>query len=98
MMGSADEILDGLGGRLTEAARKFLVRLYPEAETASTAQLEAACAAMQAKSQEVLKGLLAEVKAAPYFAEIAFTTAALSLAEEGIRVLKSGSPEPGEKP
>jgi hypothetical protein len=91
MMGSVDEIVDSLGSRLSEVALKTLVRLYPEAETASTAQLEAACAAMQAKSQEVLEGLLAEVKAAPHFVEVALTTAALSLAQEGLRVLRSGS-------
>jgi hypothetical protein len=98
MMRSPDEIVDGLGSKLGEAALKALVRLYPEAGNASVDQLDAACAAMRAKSRDVLDTLLDDAKAAPHLAEIAFTTAALSLAEIGIRVLKAGSPEPGEKP
>lgn len=82
--------IDTLGKKLGEAALTLLVRLAPEARTAPDDRLEAACAAMRAKAREVVDELLADAQAAPSVAEIAFRTAALTLAHEGIRVLREG--------
>jgi len=48
--------LDTLGNKLANAALTTLVRLCPEVRTASEQQLEAACAAMRAKSGEAIDG------------------------------------------
>ena len=80
--------IDTLGQRLGQAALTVLVRICPETRSASNDQLEAACAAMRAKSKPVVDELLADAKAAPAMAEIAFQTAALTLAQEGVRVLR----------
>jgi anthranilate phosphoribosyltransferase len=68
----------------------LLVRLYPDVRQASDAQLEAACAAMRAKSRAVIDELIDDAKDAPGVAHIAFQTAALTLAHEGIQALKAG--------
>lgn len=80
--------IDTLGTKLANAALTTLVRLYPESRNTSDERLEAACAAMRAKSREVIDQLLADAKDAPQLAGVAFTTAALTLAHEGVRVLK----------
>lgn len=80
--------IDTLGQRLGQAALTVLVRICPETRSASNDQLEAACVAMRAKSKQVVDELLADAKAAPWVAEIAFQTAALTLAQEGVRVLR----------
>jgi hypothetical protein len=82
------QAIDTLGLRLGQAALTVLVRICPETRSASNDQLEAACAAMRAKSKPVVDELLADAKAAPWMAEIAFQTAALTLAQEGVRVLR----------
>jgi hypothetical protein len=82
--------LDTLGKKLAETALTMLVRLYPEVRTASTTELEAACAAMRAKSMEVIDELIDDAKAAPWVAHIAFQTAAMTLAHEGIQTLRAG--------
>jgi hypothetical protein len=43
---------------------------------------------MRAKAGDALDELLADAKAAPWLAHVAFTTAVLTLAHEGIRVIK----------
>ena len=82
------QAIDTLGQRLGQAALTVLVRICPETRNASNDQLEAACVAMRAKSRPVVDELLADAKAAPWMAEIAFQTAALTLAQEGVRVLR----------
>ncbi len=80
--------IDALGQRLGTAALTALVRLCPEIRTASPARQEAACAAMRAMSRIAIDELLADAKAAPWLAEVAFASAVLSLANEGIKVLR----------
>jgi hypothetical protein len=82
--------IDALGQRLGTAALTTLVRLCPEIRTASPARQEAACAAMRAKAREAIDELLDDAKAAPWLAEVAFTSAVLTLANEGVRVLRGG--------
>jgi len=82
--------LDTLGKKLADTALTLLVRLYPEVRTASTTELDAACAAMRAKSRSVIDELIDDAKDAPGVAHIAFQTAALTLAHEGIQSLKAG--------
>lgn len=84
------QTLDTLGHKLGEAALTLLVRLYPEVRQASTAQLEAACAAMRAQVGPVLDELLTDAREAPTVAHVALQSAALSLAHAGIQVLKDG--------
>jgi hypothetical protein len=84
------QTIDILGKKLGEAALTLLVRLYPDVRQASDAQLEAACAAMRAKSRAVIDELIDDAKDAPGVAHIAFQTAALTLAHEGIQTLKAG--------
>lgn len=81
--------IDTLGKRLGDAALTLLVRLYPDVRNATTAQLDAACAAMRAKAKPVADELLDDVRDAPGVAHLAFQTAALTLAHEGIRVLQA---------
>ena len=80
--------IDLLGQKLGTAALTTLVRLCPEIRIASPARQEAACAAMRAKSKETIDELLADAKAAPWLAEVVFASAVLSLANEGIKVLR----------
>jgi hypothetical protein len=82
--------IDTLGQRLGNAALTTLVRLCPEVRTASPARQEATCAAMRAKAREAIDELLDDAKAAPWLAEVAFASAVLSLANEGVRVLRGG--------
>ena len=56
--------LDTLGNKLANAALTTLIRLCPEVRTASQQQLEAACAAMRAKSGEAIDELLKDTRAA----------------------------------
>lgn len=81
--------IDTLGKKLGDAALTLLVRLYPDVRNATTAQLDAACAAMRAKAKPVVDELINDARDAPGVARIAFRTAALSLAHEGIRVLQA---------
>ena len=80
--------LDSLGKKLADAALTLLVRLYPAVRQASNAELEAACAAMRARSRSVIDELIDDAREAPGVAHFAFQSAALSLAHEGIRVLQ----------
>jgi len=80
--------LDALGNKLANAALTTLVRLCPEVRTASEQQLEAACAAMRAKSGEAIDELLKDTRAAPHLAHVSFTSAVLTLATEGVKVLR----------
>ena len=43
-------VIDALGQQLATAALRTLIRLCPEVRTASTAQLDAACAEMRRRS------------------------------------------------
>ena len=81
--------LDTLGHKLGEAALTLLVRLYPEVRQATTAQMDAACAALPAQSAQVIDWMLEDVRIAPWAAENAFRCAALDLAHAGIQVLKT---------
>ena len=83
------QTLDTLGHKLGEAALTLLVRLYPEVRQATTAQMDAACAAMRAQSAQVIDWMLEDVRIAPWAAENAFRCAALDLAQAGIQVLKA---------
>jgi hypothetical protein len=81
--------IDILGQKLGTAALTTLVRLCPEIRTASPVRQEAACAAMRAKAGETIDELLADAKAAPWLAEVAFASAVLSLANQGIKVFRA---------
>jgi len=83
--------IDTLGKQLGDAALTLLVRLYPEVRKASSDRLEAACAAMRAKARSVVDELLGDARQAPSVAHLALQTAALTLAHEGIRVLKDSA-------
>ena len=85
----APQNLEALGHKLGEAALTLLVRLYPEVRQATTAQMDAACAAMRAQSAQVIDWMLEDVRIAPWAAENAFRCAALDLAQAGIQVLKA---------
>jgi hypothetical protein len=80
--------IDTLGKKLGDAALTTFVRLCPEVRSATAEQLDAACAAMRAKSGEVVKQLLDDARDAPWIAHIAFQTAALTLAHEGLKVMR----------
>jgi len=80
--------IDTLGKKLGDTALTLLIRLYPDVRTATTEQLDAACAAMRVKSRAVVDELLDDARDAPGVAHIAFQIAALTLAHEGIRVLQ----------
>jgi predicted component of type VI protein secretion system len=80
--------IDRLGQELGQAALRTLVRLCPEVRTASEARLEAACAAMRATAKGAVHQLLADAKDAPWLAEMAFTSAVLSVAQAGVAVLR----------
>ncbi len=86
----APQNLEALGHKLGEAALTLLVRLYPEVRQATTAQMDAACAAMRAQVGPVLDELLTDARKAPTVAHVAFQSAALSLAHAGIKALKDG--------
>lgn len=85
----SEDKIDSLGEKLGNTALTLLVRLYPEVRSASTEELDAACAAMRAKTRSVLDQLMDDVRDAPLVSHIAFHNAALTLAEEGIRSLKA---------
>lgn len=80
---------DMLATKLAEAALTVLVRTCrQEVTAASRDELEAACAAMRAKSRAVMGQLLDDARAAPWVAEAAFHAAALELAQAGIATLR----------
>jgi len=81
--------LDTLGTKLANATLTTFVRIYPECRNTSDERLEAACAAMRANFREVIDRLLADTKNAPHLAGMAFTTATLTLAQAGVRVLQA---------
>ena len=80
--------IDALGQQLGAAALRTLIRLCPEVRTASTAQLDAACATMRAQTADVIDQLLDDAKPAPWLADAALATAALTLAQAGIEALR----------
>ena len=80
--------LDELGQRLADQAFRTLISLCPEIRSASPARQEAVCAAMRAKSKQVMDQLLDDVRIAPWAAENAFRCAALDLAQAGIATLR----------
>ena len=81
--------MEKLGAGIANGALTTLIRLYPAIREADEAQRERACAAMRAKSREVVDQLLDDTKAAPWLAKPNFQLAILTLAQEGIRVLKA---------
>lgn len=83
--------IDSLGQKFGQAALTAFVRICPEVRGASNDQLEVACAAMRAKSKQVVDELLADGKDAPWISEIAFQAAVLTLAQEGTRVLRASN-------
>lgn len=86
---STKQSIDTLGSTLGHAALATLVRLCPEVRTASTAKLDAVCAAMRAQSPAVVDELLTDAKEAPWMAHSAYAAAVLTLAHEGIKVLRA---------
>ncbi|WP_080436015.1 hypothetical protein [Burkholderia ubonensis] len=81
--------IDALGQALGRAALNVLVQICPDVRNASKQHLEVACAAMCAKAPSVVDQLLADLEAVPWISKIAFENAALALAQEGVRVLRS---------
>ena len=81
--------IEALGAGLANGALTALIRLYPAIRDANEAQRERACAAMRAKSREVVDQMLDDTKAAPWLATPSLQLAILSLAQEGIKVLKA---------
>ena len=80
--------IDALGQQLATAALRTLIRLCPEVRTASTVQLDAACTAMRSQTADVIDQLFADAKAAPWLADAALATAALTLAHAGMVALR----------
>ncbi|GGH54846.1 hypothetical protein GCM10010975_11810 [Comamonas phosphati] len=81
--------LDTLAKKLADAALTVLVRTCrEEVSAASRDELDAACAAMRAKSSTVIDQMLDDVRIAPWAAENAFRCAALDLAQVGIVTLR----------
>lgn len=87
-LGVNTEAIDTLGKKLGHAALTTFVRLCPEVRSASSEQLEQACAAMRAKSRQVIDQLIEDGKDAPWIFEMAYADAVLTLAQEGVRVLR----------
>jgi len=81
--------IENLGSGIANGALTALVRLYPAIREANEAQRERACAAMRAKSREVVDQMLDDTTAAPWLATPSLQLAILSLAQEGIKVLKA---------
>ena len=81
--------IERLGAGIANGALTTLVRLYPAIRDADEAQRERACAAMRAMTREVVDQLLDDTKAAPWLATPSLQLAILTLAQEGIRVLKA---------
>ena len=81
--------IENLGAGIANGALTALVRLYPAIREANEAQRERACAAMRAKSREVVDQMLDDTTAAPWLASPSLQLAILSLAQEGIKVLKA---------
>lgn len=82
------EKIDSLGQKMGEAALRTLVRLVPNIREVPNDRLEAACAAMRATAQGAVEQLLADAKAAPWLAEMAFTSAVLTVAQAGVDALR----------
>jgi hypothetical protein len=82
--------IDTLGKRLAHDALTTLIRLYPAIREATEAQQEAACAAMRAISRPTLDTLIDDARDVPGLAQVAYQTAVLTMAHEGIKVLKGG--------
>ena len=80
--------LDTLGNKLATAALTTLIRLCPEIRTASDELLEAALSAMRAKTGVAIDELLNDTRAVPHLAHVTFASAVLTLAHEGIKVLR----------
>ena len=83
------QTIDALGAGLAHGALTTLVRLYPAIREANEAQRERACVAMRAKTREVVDHLLDDTKAAPWLAQAQLQLAIVTLAQEGVRVLKA---------
>ena len=81
--------IDTLGKKLGNAALSLLIQNYPEVRRVGTEELDAACAAMRAKARSTVDELLTAAESAPGVSHIAFQSAALGLAHEGIRALKT---------
>ena len=81
--------IKNLGAGIANGALTALIRLYPAIREADEAQRERACAAMRAKTREVVDQMLDDTKAAPWLAQPSLELAILSLAQEGIKVLKA---------
>ena len=81
--------IERLGAGIATGALTTLIRLYPAIREADEAQRERACAAMRAKTREVVDQPLDDTKAAPWLATPSLQLAILSLAQEGIKVLKA---------
>jgi len=82
--------IDTLGKRLAHDALTTLIRLYPAIREATEAQQEAACAAMRAISRPTIDTLIDDARDVPGLAQVAYQTAVLTMAHEGIKVLKGG--------
>ena len=82
------EKIDTLGQKMGEAAVRTLVRLVPNIREVPNDRLEAACVAMRATARDAVDPLLDDAKAAPWLAEMAFTSAVLSVAQAGAAVLR----------
>lgn len=80
--------IEALGTKLGQAALSTFLQLCPEVRTAASEQLEAACAAMRAKGSDAYDQLIKDAKDAPLMAQIAFNTAVLTLAHEGVKVMR----------
>ena len=82
--------IDTLGKRLAHDALTTLVRLYPAIHEATEAQQKATCAAIHAISRSTLDTLIDDARDVPGLAQVAYQTAVLTMAHEGIKVLKGG--------
>lgn len=80
--------IDSLGQKMGQAALRTLVRLVPNIREVPNDRLEAACSAMRATARDAVEQVLADAQAAPWLAEMAFTSAVLSVAQAGAAVLR----------
>jgi len=79
---------NSLEQRLSVASLIALARLYPEIRFVPDRYIEAACAEMRRKAKPIIEKFACEKTAPKLIVEMAFQLAALTLAEEGLRVLQ----------
>ena len=81
--------IETLGKKIADDAIRLIAKLYPAARKATTAQLEAASAAMRRVSIAAMDEMMDDVKAAPHLYHVSYMSAVLTIATTGINAMKS---------